>query len=272
MVFGRTGQERLQLNEDTLAAGSPYNPDNPDALLALAEVRQLLAEGKYQAAESLAGASMMARPLAQMSYGTLGDLLLDFTSHGTPVDYERSLDLSSAVARMRCRTPLGRVRREAFVSAPDQLIAVRLEGARGTLDFDLSYAPPGAISRPAPKFAGPATDIAALPAVDWRLQETIDRAKRDAQVTGLAPDTLLITGRNEAAGSIPAGLRFAVAVKLVTDGTTEVHGDVIRHRGATMSAATRSPRSDGNWRRGLRSLTQGSGGIMSGRIARCSTP
>src|SRR5436190_5950169 len=39
MVFGRTGQERLQLNDDTLWAGSPYNPDNPDAPLALAEVR-----------------------------------------------------------------------------------------------------------------------------------------------------------------------------------------------------------------------------------------
>src|SRR6478735_3687727 len=44
MVFGRTGQERLQLNEDTLWAGSPYDPDNPDAPLALAEVRRLLAD------------------------------------------------------------------------------------------------------------------------------------------------------------------------------------------------------------------------------------
>src|SRR6188472_2029463 len=68
MVFGRTGQERLQLNEDSLWAGSPYNPDNPDALSALAEVRQLLAEGKYTAAESVASARIMARPLAQMPY------------------------------------------------------------------------------------------------------------------------------------------------------------------------------------------------------------
>ena len=233
MVFGRTGQERLQLNDDTLWAGSPYNPDNADARLALAEVRQLLADGRYEAAESLAGARIMARPLAQMPYSTLGDLLLDFAGHDTPVDYERSLDLSSAIARMRCRTRLGTVRREAFVSAPDQLIAVRLEGARGTLDFDLSYAPPGAISRPAPKFAGPATDVAVSPGVDWAFREAVDAAKGGVQLSRLAPDTLLITGRNEAAGSIPAGLRFAVALKLITDGTVEVHGDVVRHRGGT---------------------------------------
>ena len=31
MVFGGTAQERLQLNEDTLWAGGPYNPVNPAA-------------------------------------------------------------------------------------------------------------------------------------------------------------------------------------------------------------------------------------------------
>src|SRR6188768_3025582 len=49
IVFGRTRQERLQLNEDTLWAGSPYDPDNAEAPLALAEIRRLLAEGQYAA-------------------------------------------------------------------------------------------------------------------------------------------------------------------------------------------------------------------------------
>ena len=44
MLFGRVAQERLQLNEDTLWAGSPYTPDNPDALAAIPEVRSLQAE------------------------------------------------------------------------------------------------------------------------------------------------------------------------------------------------------------------------------------
>src|SRR5687768_5485413 len=47
MVFGGVARERLQLNEDTLYAGGPYDPSNPDALLALPRVRALIAEGKF---------------------------------------------------------------------------------------------------------------------------------------------------------------------------------------------------------------------------------
>src|SRR6476659_1358636 len=44
MVFGGIVHERLQLNEDTLWAGRPYDPVNPDAKDALPEVRRLLVE------------------------------------------------------------------------------------------------------------------------------------------------------------------------------------------------------------------------------------
>jgi len=42
MSFGRVAQERIQLNEDTLFAGGPYNPNNPAALAALPQVRALI--------------------------------------------------------------------------------------------------------------------------------------------------------------------------------------------------------------------------------------
>ena len=35
MIFGGAGREHLQLNEDTLWAGGPYDPDNTNALAAL---------------------------------------------------------------------------------------------------------------------------------------------------------------------------------------------------------------------------------------------
>src|SRR6185369_12666951 len=69
MVFGRVGQERLQLNEETLWSGAPYTPDNPDALAALPEIRRLLQAAHYKEATDLAGARVMAKPLQQMSYG-----------------------------------------------------------------------------------------------------------------------------------------------------------------------------------------------------------
>ena len=53
MVFGGVVHERLQLNEDTLWAGRPYNPVNPDAKAALPEVRRLLADAQYREAATL---------------------------------------------------------------------------------------------------------------------------------------------------------------------------------------------------------------------------
>src|ERR1044072_4605977 len=42
MVFGRVAQERLQLNEDTLFAGGPNDPNPTGMLAALARVRALI--------------------------------------------------------------------------------------------------------------------------------------------------------------------------------------------------------------------------------------
>src|SRR5688572_31902562 len=67
MIFGGVARERLQLNEDTLFAGGPYDPSNPEALEALPQVRALIAEGKYVEAQNLTAAKMMARPLAMPS-------------------------------------------------------------------------------------------------------------------------------------------------------------------------------------------------------------
>src|ERR1700733_3086326 len=72
MIFGGVGREHLQLNEDTLWAGGPYDPNNTNALAALPEARQLVFDGKYDDAEKLISDKMMAVPLRQMPYETLG--------------------------------------------------------------------------------------------------------------------------------------------------------------------------------------------------------
>src|SRR3972149_6600164 len=53
MVFGGVENERIQLNEDTLWGGGPYDPNNPQALAALPEARRLISEGKYREASGL---------------------------------------------------------------------------------------------------------------------------------------------------------------------------------------------------------------------------
>ena len=99
MVFGGIEQERLQLNEGTLWAGGPYNPANPEAREALPEIRRLLAAGDNRAAQDLVAAKFMARPIREMPYQTVGDLLLTMAGSEAVRGYRRELDLDTAVAR-----------------------------------------------------------------------------------------------------------------------------------------------------------------------------
>ncbi len=206
MVFGGVVHERLQLNEDTLWAGRPYDPVNPDAKAALPEVRRLLTEGRYGDAAALAGKSVMATPLAQMPYQTLGDLGLTFAPVDVVERYRRDLDLPTATAHVSYTTGSVTFDREVFASAPDQVIVVRLTASR-----------PGQI------------------AFEARLH-TPQRATVEATADG----DLVMRGVNgDGRGATPDGqpmtgaLRFESRVRvLTTGGTRTAAGDAIVVRGA----------------------------------------
>ena len=137
MVFGGVVHERLQLNEDTLWAGRPYDPVNPEAKDALPEVRRLLAARRYTDAASLVSQKVMAKPLAQMPYQTLGDLALTFEHQENVENYRRDLDLATATAHVVYTTAGITFEREIFASAPDQVIVVRITANRpGQISFD----------------------------------------------------------------------------------------------------------------------------------------
>ena len=136
MVFGGPASEQLQLNEDTLYAGSPYDPNNPEALKALPEARRLIFEGRYKEAHDLVGAKMMAQPLKQMPYEPVGDLRLSFPRHDNVTNYRRQLDLNTAIATVTYEVDSTTFRRDVFVSPLDQVIVVNLSAGRpGQLNF-----------------------------------------------------------------------------------------------------------------------------------------
>ena len=125
MVFGGTSTERLQLNEDTLWSGAPKNWNNPQAKAHLSEVRRLVMdEQDYAAADKVC--RQMQGPYNQ-SYVPLGDLKIEFDHAPQIGNYRRNLDLETAIASV---THNGQTR-EAFVSAIDQVIVVRLASVAG---------------------------------------------------------------------------------------------------------------------------------------------
>jgi alpha-L-fucosidase 2 len=198
MVFGGVARERLQLNEDSLWSGGPYDPVNPEARAALPEVRRLIAAGRFAEAEALADARVMARPLSQMSYQPVGDLLLAMPGLGAPSDYLRELDLDAAVATTRFVAGGVRYVRRALASPVDQVIAVELSADRpGAIDLDVA--------------------LKALPG---------------ARVTATGA-TLRLEGRAPAENGVAGRTRFAAALRVLPQGGRVAAEDGgIRVRGA----------------------------------------
>ena len=143
MVFGGIWRETLQLNEESVWAGRYIDRTNPAALAALPKVRELLFAGKNQEAADLAGRTMMGIPHGVESYQPLADLQLDLLQNWGADDstYRRELDLSTGIHKVSFQWNAGWQQpathcRETFVSAPDQILVLRLSADRpGTISY-----------------------------------------------------------------------------------------------------------------------------------------
>ena len=138
MVFGGVADERIQLNESTLWDGYSLDPNNTESLKALPEVQKLLFDGKNNEAVRLAGKTMMGIPMGVKPYQSLGELWFD-----TPVlnatNYQRSLDLSTAITTTNYTANGVNFSREAFISPVDGLLVVHFTASKkGQISFALT--------------------------------------------------------------------------------------------------------------------------------------
>ena len=191
MIFGGTASERLQLNEDTLYAGGPYDPNNHDALRFLPEARQLIFAGKYKQASDLIGEKMMAHPIKQMPYEPLGDLRIEFAGHNDVSNYRRELDLETAIATVSYTVSRVNYSREVFASPVDQVIAFHLTADKPhQITFVASFTTP-----------------------------------QKATVNTESNEMLVLDGENGEAFGIKGALRFQARARIITDGARSVAED-----------------------------------------------
>ena len=216
MVFGDPREERIQLNEDTVWAGEPIERDRKGAHVHLAEARRLAFEGKYVESQRIMQDEFMGERLIR-SYQTLGDLTLRFNSEESVTDYQRSLDLDTAVATTIYRDGDAMITREVFASVPDDVIVVRLTSDKlGRLSFSAQ------LSRP-----------------------------ESSTTIAVSKNELLMTGKAIQEG-ISGGVRFAARLRAVcAGGTIEAVDDRLKIGGADavtllISAATEYPQKNAN--------------------------
>jgi alpha-L-fucosidase 2 len=139
MIFGGVENDRIQFNEETLWSGAPNDYAHKGASKYLAQIRQLLADGKQKEAEDLAMAEFMSVPLKQKTYQAFGDLYLHFPDQKIFTNYHRELDLKNAVHSVTYQSNGVNYYREYLASNPDQVIAIRLTADQAkALNFSLS--------------------------------------------------------------------------------------------------------------------------------------
>ncbi|RKN40408.1 glycosyl hydrolase family 95 catalytic domain-containing protein [Streptomyces hoynatensis] len=151
MVYGGVESEELQLNEDTVWAGGPYDPANPEGLAALPEIRRRVFDGEWIGAQDLIAEKFEATPVRQLPYQPVGSLKLAFPAGGAATDYRRELDLTTAVTTVRYTRDGVTHTREVFASAADQAIVLRLTADRpGSVAFSATFETPqaGSLSSP----------------------------------------------------------------------------------------------------------------------------
>ena len=197
MVFGRVSDERIQLNEDTVWAGAPQDRDRPGAFRHLPEIRRLLFDGEYVAAEQMIEESIMGERVFPKGYQTLGDLWLETPAGARVGAYRRQLDLSTGIARTEWSDGTATIIRDVFSSAPHGVLAVRIEADR-----------PGAVT----------TTI--------RLDRPVDA------VTSVEGGDLLLRGRAGHGGE-RLGVRFEARLRAIADGgSVRTDADSIAIEGA----------------------------------------
>jgi alpha-L-fucosidase 2 len=226
LITGGVPTEKLALNEGTLWSGGPYDATSPEALGNLPEVRRLLFAGHYREAAELAQDKLMARPITQAPYQPLGDLLLDFAGH-QPENYERELDLETAIATTRYTSHGVVFTRECFISVPDDVLVLRVAAAvPGKLECVLRLA-----SEQRGRF-------------DWQRRVETWHTSRE----------LGMRGRNRAFAGIAGELELELALQVRLEGGRAMPGEerLSLREATSLVLVAAAATSYGDWRGGKR--------------------
>ena len=145
MVYGNPINDQFLLNEETISKGSPYANYNPETLVNLQTIRDMIFDGKNAEAQKLADSVIVApKAFAKgAAYQPAGVLHVDFKNHQNYTDYRRSLDISRAVSTVSYCVGNVSYRQEAFTSLTDHLLIVRYTASeKGKLNFTASLSYP----------------------------------------------------------------------------------------------------------------------------------
>ncbi|MCQ8260843.1 glycoside hydrolase N-terminal domain-containing protein [Streptococcus suis] len=233
-LFGLVGAERIQFNEKTLWSGGPrpdsttYNGGNQIGKHEyLDDIRQALERGDLATAKRLAETHLVG-PNSQ-EYGrylAFGDINVDITN-GTKnidevTDYNRSLDIKTAISATDYTHNGTQYHRESFVSYPDNVAVTHFKNTGSqTLDLDIKMALADA-----------------LVSNNFTTYSNDKSTFKEGRVT-YSQDGILLSGKVK-----NNDLKFAAFVKVDTDGQWTVENDKLKLTGASYATLYLSAETD----------------------------
>jgi alpha-L-fucosidase 2 len=202
MVFGKTDEERIQLNEDTYWTGGPYSTVVKGGYKMLPEIQKKVFEGKMLEAHNLFGRYLMGYPVEQQKYQCLANLLLSFGNKEKPANYKRWLDLEKGICSIEFTINGVTYHRDIFSSYPDNLLVIRMTSNK-----------PGSISLKA-NLRGVRNQAHSNYATDY------------FKMDGEGKDELVLKGKSADYMGIAGKLRYEARVKAFQSGGTMKLNDV----------------------------------------------
>lgn len=130
MVFGRYTDELIQLNEESVWAGSKINNNNKQAAQHLPEIQAAIFSGEYSRALDLSSRYMVGTPPRVRSYQPLGNLYIHYEHTAPATRYERSLQLNTGIATTTFVVADNPVKQEVYASAPKDVIIVTISAGK----------------------------------------------------------------------------------------------------------------------------------------------
>ena len=202
MVFGKSGEERIQLNEETYWSGGPYSTVVKGGYKVLPDIQKKVFEEKYLAAHNLFGRNLMGYPVEQMKYQCLANLHLFFKNQDSITNYKRWLDMETGISGVSYNADGITYQREVLASAPDQVIVVRITADK-----------PGSISFTA-NLRGERNQVHSNYATDYFKMDPYGN------------DGLVLTGKSADYMGIEGKMRYEARIKAIPEGGTMKTDDV----------------------------------------------
>jgi len=196
MVFGKNGEERIQLNEETYWSGGPYSTVVKGGYKVLPDIQKMIFEGNPIGAHKLFGRYLMGYPVEQQKYQSIGNLHLFFENEKEVTGYKRWLDLETGITSTEYTANRVTFKRDVFSSVPDQVIVIRMTANKpGSISFRASLR-------------------------GCRNQTHSNYATDYFRMDGVGKDGLMINGKSADYLGVVGALRYKVQLKAIPEGGT----------------------------------------------------